>query len=178
MNARVLAIAAALLALALPAAAWGDFTTPNDFNPDDQWNFTGPEEGLPSWAPLARDPDNASGVNFTGAWRLGNVGRPDILVAYIEGGVNYDSDNIKDALDNVFINKGELPKPEGENGHPYDSYDANGDGHFDLRDYIHDPRVNPDCPAGTAPFAAVDVEGTSRSCVAGGRHTYLNSVHI
>src|SRR3954451_18097494 len=113
MNARALAILVALLALALPAAAAADFTTPNDFNASDQWNFTGPEEGLPSWAPLARDPDNASGVNFTGAWRLGNVGRPDVLVAYIEGGVNYNSDGIKDALDNVFINQKELPKPAG-----------------------------------------------------------------
>jgi hypothetical protein len=177
MNARVLALVAALLALAVPAVASADFTTPNDFNASDQWNFTGPDEGLPSFAPLAKDPDNASGVNFTGAWKLGNVGRPDIVVAYIEGGVNYDSDGVKDALDNIFLNKAELPKPEHFDGTPYDSYDANGDGHFDLRDYAEDPRANPACPAGTDPFVSHQ-EGVTWSCVPGGRHDYLNKVNV
>ena len=49
---------------------------------------------------------------MTGAWAQGNLGRPDVLIAYIEGGVNYDSDSIKDALDNIYLNKGELPYPE------------------------------------------------------------------
>src|SRR4051795_10223139 len=170
MNARVLSIVGVLLVLALPAVAGAD--TPNDPGFADQWQFTGPAEGLPSWAPLARDPDNASGVNFTGAWRQGNVGRPDVVVAYIEGGVNYSSDGIKDALNNIFLNQGELPKPASS-----DRYDANGDGHFDLRDYENDPRVNPACPAGTAPFVKHE-EGTTRGCVAGGTHAYLNSVNI
>jgi len=181
MHARLLSILAVLVALLVPALghAADTYTPPNDPDFAGQWNFKGPAEGIDSSTyPLARDPDNSMGIDFTGAWRQGNWGRPDILVAYIEGGVNYDSDNIKDALDNIFINKGELPKPEHEDGTPYDSYDSNGDGHFDLRDYIHDPRVNPACPDGVAPFADVDVEGTSRSCVPGGQHDYLNQVHI
>src|SRR4051812_19258157 len=172
MNMRLLSLLALLLALAIPAAARADFAMPNDYNHDDQWNFAGPADGLPTWAPLARDPDNASGVNFTGAWRLGNVGRADILVAYIEGGVNYSADGIKDGLDNVFINKAELPKPAGS-----DRYDANGDGRFDIRDYAEDPRVNPACPDGTEPFVKHE-EGTTRSCVAGGKHDYLNAVKV
>src|SRR3954469_5313666 len=177
MAARAFSILVVLFVLALPGVALADFAMPNDFNKDDQWNFTGPEEGLPSWAPLARDPANASGINFTGAWRLGNVGRPDILVAYIEGGVNYNSDGIKDALDNIYINKGELPKPERADGTPYESYDANGDGHFDLRDYAEDPRANPDCPAGTDAFVKHQ-EGVTWSCVPGGQHDYLNAVDV
>src|SRR5947199_10001120 len=112
MNARVLVLVAALLALALPAVASADFTMPNDFNGSDQWNFTGPADGLPSFAPLARDPDNSSGIDFTGAWRLGNVGRPDILIAYIEGGANYDSDGIKDAPDNILLHQGDVALPD------------------------------------------------------------------
>src|SRR3954452_23370351 len=181
MHVRKVSILAALLtALAVPAIGQANdpVNQPNDPDFPSQWNFKGPAEGIDTATyPIARDPDNSMGIDFTGAWRQGNVGRPDILVAYIEGGVNYDSDGIKDALDNVFINRAELPRPEDADGHAQ-AYDANGDGHFDLRDYINDPRVNPDCPAGTAPFAAVDVEGTSRSCVAGGRHEYLNQVHI
>src|SRR3954453_5232944 len=182
MSVRAATLLAALVTiLAVPTIGLGadPVNQPNDPDFPSQWNFKGPAEGIDrSTYPLARDPDNSMGIDFTGAWKQGNIGRPDILVAYIEGGVNYDSDNIKDGLDNIFINRGELPKPEREDGHPYDSYDANGDGHFDLRDYIHDPRVNPDCPQGTAPFTAVDVEGTSRSCVRGGRHEYLNRVHV
>src|SRR4051812_5912812 len=170
MNARVLASLVVLVLLAVPALALG--ADPDDPGFAGQWQFTGPAEGLPSWAPLARDPDNASGVNFTGAWRQGNVGRPDVVVAYIEGGVNYSSDGIKDALDNIFLNQGELPRPQGSS-----TYDANGDGHFDLRDYERDPRVNPPCPAGTAPFVKHE-EGTTRGCVDGGTHAYLNSVDI
>ena len=70
-----------------------------------------PDGGLPCWAPLARDPQHAAGVNMTGAWAQGNVGRPDILVAYIEGGVNYSSNGIKDGLNNVYLNQKELPLP-------------------------------------------------------------------
>src|SRR3954447_9263696 len=170
MNARVLTSLVVLVLLAVPALAVG--ADPNDPGFSGQWQFTGPAEGLPSWAPLARDPDNASGVNCTGAWRQGNVGRPDVVVAYIEGGVNYSSDGIKDALNNIFLNQGELPRPAGS-----DTYDANHDGHFDLRDYASDPRVNPACPAGTDPFVK-DQEGTTWSCVAGGQHDYLNSVNV
>ena len=51
---------------------------------------------------------------MTGAWAQGNVGRDDVLIAYIEGGVNYRSnDGIKDALDNIYLNQGELPVPRG-----------------------------------------------------------------
>src|SRR4051795_3569343 len=118
-------LAALLAALSVPTLglAADPVNQPNDPDFPSQWNFKGPAEGIDTATyPIARDPDNSMGIDFTGAWRQGNVGRPDILVAYIEGGVNYDSDNIKDALDNIFINKGELPKPEHEDGTPYDSY--------------------------------------------------------
>ncbi|HEU4979087.1 MAG TPA: hypothetical protein VFT42_09360, partial [Solirubrobacteraceae bacterium] len=175
MNARLLVLVALLLALAAPAVARADY--PNDFNPTNDWEFTGPAEGLPSWAPLARDPDNSSGVNLTGAWAQGNVGRPDVLIAYIEGGVNYDSDGIKDGLDQIYLNKGELPLPERADGTAYPSYDANGDGHFDIRDYAQDPRVNPACPALTLPFTNHQ-EGVTWSCVPNGQHQYLNAVDV
>ena len=122
---------------------------------DEQWNLYGrlttpcpdgqprPDGGLPCWAPLARDPQHAAGVDMTGAWGQGNVGRPDVLIAYIEGGVNYDSDNIKDGLDHIYLNKRELPLPERTDGSTSPTYDLNGDGRVDVPDYAEDPRVNP-----------------------------------
>ena len=77
----------------------------------------------------------------------------------------------------IFLNKGELPLPERTDGTSYDTYDANGDGHFDLRDYAQDPRANPACPSGTDPFVNHQ-EGVTWSCVPGGQHDYLNSVDV
>src|SRR5438270_5843287 len=154
-------------------------------NNNEQWNLYGqltsdcggqprPDMGLPCWAPAARDPQHAAGVDMTGAWAQGNVGRPDVLVAYIEGGVNYNSDGIKDALDNIYLNKGELPYPQDSSGQSHGTYDLNGDGHFDLRDYAEDPRVNPSCPTGVA-AGVHHQEGVTWSCVPGGQHQYLNA---
>ncbi|MBV9796956.1 MAG: S8 family serine peptidase [Solirubrobacterales bacterium] len=136
-----------------------------------------PDGGLPCWALHATDPQRASGVNMTGAWAQGNLGRPDVLIAYIEGGVNYDSDSIKDGLDSVFLDRGELPWPEDSSGRDHHTFDLNGDGRFDIRDWAQDPRVNPPCPPGVAPFVHHE-EGVTRSCVPGGHHQYLHRVHV
>jgi len=148
-----------------------------------------PDGGLPCWSTSAFDPNHMAGVNFTGAWANGNIGRDDVIVAYIEGGTNYSSDGVKDSLDNQWLNKGELPCPERANGTSLtwpNCYDLDGNRRLDLRDYIHDPRVNPPCPAGVksdTPASQggglnIDVEATSWNCVAGGQHQYLNAVNV
>jgi len=136
-----------------------------------------PDGGLPCWSPLARDPNHMAGLDFTGAWDQGNVGRQDVVVAYIEGGVNYSNDGIRDGLDNIYLNKRELPYPERANGKSAGKYDANGDGRFNIRDYANDPRVNPPCPKGVKPFSKYE-DGTTRGCAAHGKHRYLNQVTI
>jgi len=136
-----------------------------------------PDGGLPCWAPKATDPQHVSGVDMTGAWAQGNLGRPDVLIGYIEGGVNYDSDSIKDGLDSIYLNRGELPWPQDSSGRDHHTYDLNHDGRFDIRDWAQDPRVNPPCPAGVKPFVHHE-EGVTWSCVAHGRHRYLHSVHV
>ncbi|MDQ6804629.1 MAG: hypothetical protein M3065_06615, partial [Actinomycetota bacterium] len=136
-----------------------------------------PDGGLPCWARNAKDPQHAAGVDMTGAWAQGNVGRDDVLIAYIEGGVNYRNDGIKDSLDNIYLNRGELPYPETAGGRSAGRYDANRDGRFDIRDYAQDPRVNPPCPASVAPFAK-HLEGVTWGCVTRGRHAYINAVDV
>ncbi len=136
-----------------------------------------PSNGLPCWARNATDPEGSSGVNITGAWAQGNVGRDDMLVAYIEGGVNYSSNSIKDGLDAVYINPGESPYPEGWDGQDLGRYDFDGNGQFDIRDYAKDPRVNPACGPGDPQFTTYE-EGTTRGCVTNGTHEYLNQVNI
>jgi hypothetical protein len=157
-------------------------------NNNEQWNLFGrlsgdcgglprPDGGLPCWAPLAHDPQHASGVDMTGAWAQGNLGRPDVLIAYIEGGVNYDSDGIKDGLDHIYLNRGELPYPQDSSGRDHGTYDLNGDGRFGIQDWAEDPRVNPPCPTGVTPFTN-HREGVTWSCVPGGQHQYLNTVNV
>ncbi|MGH2964635.1 MAG: S8 family serine peptidase [Solirubrobacterales bacterium] len=136
-----------------------------------------PDGGLPCWARNAHDPGHAAGVNMTGAWAQGNLGRGDVVIAYIEGGVNYSSNGIKDGLDNIYLNRGELPFPQRRNGQDTGRYDLDGNGRFDIRDYAFDPRVNPRCPTGTTPFTRYE-EGTTRGCVSNGQHAYLDQVDI
>lgn len=136
-----------------------------------------PDGGLPCWARNATDPESSSGINMTGAWAQGNVGRDEMLIAYIEGGVNYSSDKIKDGLNAVYINKGELPYPQGWDGQDLGRYDFDGNGRFDIRDYARDPRVNPECPGATPQFTQEE-EGTTRGCATAGEHEYENAVKI
>lgn len=136
-----------------------------------------PDGGLPCWARNATDPESSSGINMTGAWAQGNLGRDEMLIAYIEGGVNYRSNSIKDGLNAIYINPGELPYPQGWNGQDLGRHDFDGNGRFDIRDYARDPRVNPACPAGTDQFVA-EQEGTTRGCANAGEHEYLNQVNI
>jgi hypothetical protein len=161
----------------------------------EQWNLYGPMDGqckapggvvfdqprpgggLPCWARNATDPEGSSGINMTGAWAQGNVGRDEMLIAYIEGGVNYNSDKIKDGLNAVYINPGELPYPQGWDGQDLGRYDFDGNGRFDIRDYAKDPRVNPACP-GASPQFTVEEEGTTRGCANSGQHAYVNRVRI
>lgn len=136
-----------------------------------------PDGGLPCWARNATDPQHAAGLNFTGAWQQGNVGRDDVRIAYIEGGVNYRVSSIKDGLNSIWLNRRELPYPELADGRSAGRYDADGNGRLDIRDYARDPRVNPACAPGVAPFVT-EAEGTTHGCVAGGTHPYLNSVPV
>ena len=136
-----------------------------------------PDGGLPCWARNATDPESSSGINMTGAWAQGNIGRDDVLVAYVEGGVNYSANGIKDGLDSIYLNAGELPYPQGWDGQDLGRYDFDGNGEFDIRDYAKDPRVNPACVSPTTQFTTYQ-EGTTRGCADDGTHEYLHSVNI
>jgi hypothetical protein len=97
---------------------------------------------LPRCAPNARDPENASGMSIDKAWSSFTTGRQDVVLAYIEGGINWHASDVRDLADKVFINTGELPWPEDASGRDHGTYDLNGDGVVDAADYAHDPRVH------------------------------------
>ncbi len=73
-----------------------------------------------------------SGIKADAAWKL-TLGRPDIVIDVTDTGIRWDRESLRTK---IFLNRGELPKPEGSA-----SYDANGDGAFNADDYANDSRV-------------------------------------
>ena len=74
-----------------------------------QWYLYG---CMPSSAPLATDAENASGMSVDRVWNeLGNRGRDDVKVAYMEGGVNWRISSSCELKDRAWLNTGELPYP-------------------------------------------------------------------
>ncbi|MDX6556301.1 MAG: cell wall-associated protease, partial [Miltoncostaeaceae bacterium] len=143
----VLAALAFLVSPAALAVAWDGERPPNDpgydiaerqpaghtFH-DEQWFMY---SFIPRTAPLASDPEGAAGMSIDRAWRRYGTGRPDVRVAYIEGGVNWrDQAGRRELAPRSYLNTGELPLPAGTS-----RYDANGDGQVNVADYAGDPRI-------------------------------------
>jgi hypothetical protein len=97
---------------------------------------------IPKCTPLARDPQNSAGMFIDRAWKQFTIGRADVRIAYMEGGINWHSATARAELaPRVFINPGELPYPELASGKSCGRYDCNRDGIVNVFDYAHDPRL-------------------------------------
>jgi hypothetical protein len=96
----------------------------------------------PACTPNAHDPSNAAGMSVDKAWSTYTIGDPHIVMAYVEAGINWFDPAAKDLVNQVWLNKGELPLPRHKDGSPYRRYDANHDGRVNIEDYLHDPRVS------------------------------------
>ncbi len=107
---------------------------------DEQWYLY---SCMPGDAPLATDPENASGMSVDRVWNeVGDRGRDDVLVAYMEGGVNWRLADAPELRKRAYLNRGELPLPEDASGATHGTYDLNGDGVVDVDDYADDPRIH------------------------------------
>ncbi|UDY37275.1 S8 family serine peptidase [Dermatobacter hominis] len=80
------------------------------------------------------------------AWGV-DRGRPDVVIAVIDSGIRWrDAGAMADLADQAYLNRGELPAPQGDpGGAPQavgaDPYDRDGDGRFTVADFAADPRV-------------------------------------
>lgn len=97
---------------------------------------------IPKCATNASDPEGSAGMSVDEAWREYTTGRPDTVIAYIEGGINWQDDPTELA-NKVFLNSGELPEPttpvaDGRlNAEDFaDTDDSNGNGLVDGEDII------------------------------------------
>ena len=150
--------AAALVALALlPAGVRAEFPEdpPNDpFYDQAEENPAGDKcvddeqfelfDFIPKCTPLASDPENSAGMFVNRTWREFSVGEPEIVIAYIEGGINWHIDgDVEELANKVYLNTGELPEPTTPDGEAAlqasdyrDTKDANGNGVVDPEDLI------------------------------------------
>lgn len=101
-------------------------------------------------------------INVLPVWEKGYFGRPDVIVAVTDGGVDYDHEDLKD---NIWINEAELNGVEG--------VDDDGNGYVDDiygYDFVYGRPIYPDDHgthvAGT--IAAVNNNGIGVSGIAGG----------
>ncbi len=98
---------------------------------------------IPKCTPLAKDPQGSSGMFVDQAWKQFTIGRPDVVIAYVEGGINWHNPTARAQLaPRVYLNRGELPYPELADGKSCGRYDCNRDGTFNVFDYAHDPRLH------------------------------------
>ncbi len=92
---------------------------------------------MPRCTPGAKDPENAAGMSIDTAWRDYSTGSPDTVIAYVEAGINWHNGDAAELANKVYINTGELPKPQGSS-----VYDRDGDGSVTAADYSADSRVH------------------------------------
>ena len=139
---------------------FGLFGFPSQLSRDSAIYKAGPNAGKPM----------ISGFNAAGAWKL-ERGRPDTTIAILDTGIKWDRDSLRLQ---IHLNKGELPVPQTDRtapssdadkvppcnqwqASPADAYDANGDGVFNVLDYVCDSRVDVNAGAhGTQ--GAIDAE--------------------
>src|SRR5438874_12152605 len=125
------------LVVALATAALAAFpqTAPNDPDyPGQTYLF----DHIPSSTPRATDPESSSGMWVDRAWRDFTTGRPDTVIAYVEGGINWHDASAADLVNKVYLNRGELPVPctgspcNTTYGGTFAAYDVNHDGVFNV----------------------------------------------
>jgi hypothetical protein len=110
---------------------------PNDPGFDGQWNLWSfiPQEwidanpGISQW-----EIDNGTGIHADRAWQR-TIGDRSVIVAVLDSGIRWDS---SDLLGKHYLNKAELEeyKPAKADASE-DDWDVNGDGVFNVYDYLH-----------------------------------------
>ncbi len=96
------------------------------FAPDATGNSAYYKEGPRIGKPMI------SGVSADAAWKL-STGSPEVVIAIMDTGIRWNNRGLRRK---VWLNRGELPVPQGAARH-----DADGDGAFTVDDYIGDTRV-------------------------------------
>ncbi len=101
------------------------------------WKYSSQPSGNPSVDSNPRELFGVTGMSVDRAWEI-TTGRPDVVIAVIDSGIEWDSSSIAEITNKFALNPDELPPPEGTVGN---RYDKNEDGVFNMEDYAGDSRV-------------------------------------
>ncbi len=119
----------------------GDPETPELCPPDleEDWALINyiPEQSLASVREA--ELELGSGISANVAWET-TTGRWDVLLAVADSGVLWGNSDI---VNKLYINTGELPPPVCQDGIEPDGHDCDGNGIVNIRDWAHDPRLDP-----------------------------------
>ncbi len=115
--------------LSLPASA--PPVRPNDFR--DNWKISSDTTGDPAIDGSAQELFGVTGASVDLAWQT-TTGRPDVIIAVLDSGIRW-GESFPDLVNKYYLNRGELPVPEGSVNEA-DAWDRNGDGVFNVRDYM------------------------------------------
>jgi hypothetical protein len=115
--------------LFLPATT--PLTLPNDFAGGDAWKLTSATTGNPAIDTSAQELFGVTGASVDRAWQT-TTGRPDVLIAVLDSGIRW-AEPQPDLVNKFYLNAGELP---GQGAPTRATYDRNGDGLFNIADYL------------------------------------------
>ena len=146
---RVVRFATAAVGLLLAGTAvWAAFPADSD-TPTEGWKYGFRSVIDTAQYPIAQDKEGASGMSLEAAWKdivnwpplassggtFSSLGRPDTVVAYIEGGVNYWRNGNTQLIKKIHINRVEVDaKPACAA-----RYAPNGDPWYNVLDYPGTP---------------------------------------
>jgi len=135
----------------LATAAWAAFPEDSD-TPTEGWSYGFRSIIDTSQYPIAQDKEGASGMSLESAWKdtlnwpelassggdFSSLGRPDVVVGYIEGGVNYWRNGADELIKKIYINRAEVMA----NPVCAARYHDNGDPWFNVLDFPGTPDHN------------------------------------
>ena len=119
---------------------------PNDYlsTDNDYWKYTSESSSSLYQALLGlfnpdldqQELEGIMGAGVDKAWSI-TTGRPDVLIAGLDSGIRWhDTAAMGELARKCYLNPGEVPPPQGAL-----TWDRNGDGMFNVDDFIGDPRV-------------------------------------
>ena len=108
-------------------------TLPDDYVGGNVWKYSSGTTGDPAIDGSAQELDGVTGASVDLAWQT-STGRPDVVIAVLDSGIRW-ADPLPDLVNKFYLNRGELPVPEGSDN-PRDAHDRNGDGVFNIADYL------------------------------------------
>ena len=106
-------------------------TRPDDFN--NLWKLTSDTTGDPAIDQNPQELFGVKGASVDLAWQV-TTGRPDVVLAVLDSGIRW-GEPLPDLVNKFYLNRRELPSPEGSTN-AADPHDRNGDGVFNIRDYL------------------------------------------